>query len=130
MLRSRTISEIKSAPVKVRKPRRGPRIRIIHTYVKTDQEIARSNASPATSKQINYMRNLLGGCSTECACDFVCWANGLFPGTGSLNRWDQRPPMRKLWLSSYYWRQAIDMALTGSNDYFTAEELIKGSEEP
>jgi hypothetical protein len=117
--------EVEKSPAKTKRKSRGPKLYIIAKTGLTDEQIVRSNAKPASTNQINYLRNLLGGSSTELACDFVSWSCGMYPGTGSLNRWDQHPPMRKVWLSSFYWRQAIDMALSGSNDYFTAEELIE-----
>lgn len=93
----------------------------------TAKEIARTKAKDPSEKQIAYLRSQLGDESLAMTIRYVEFANNVESGGGSLNRWDILKG--KTWLSRIYWIRAIDMLEYGSNDLYSAEELVAESEE-
>lgn len=79
-----------------------------------------SNAKEVTDQQMMKLSELLGHPPASQYCGFVCWANGYYFGTPyTLNKWG-----KGLYISRVYWIRAIEMALNGSNDLFSAADLI------
>lgn len=87
---------------------------------KADRAAVFSHAKEATDAQIYKLSALLDHPSATIYCGFVCWANGHYFGTPyTLSKWG-----KGVYLSRLYWIRAIEMALNGSNDLFSAADLV------
>lgn len=79
-----------------------------------------SNAKEASDAQIYKLSAELGHPPSSVYCGFVCWANGYYFGTPyTLTKWG-----KGLYISRIFWIRAIEMALNGSNDLFSAADLV------
>lgn len=79
-----------------------------------------SQAKEASDAQIYKLSALLAHPPASVYCGFVCWANGYHFGEPyTLTKWG-----KGLYISSIFWNRAIDMALNGSNDLFSAADLV------
>jgi hypothetical protein len=91
----------------------------------TERELHLTTAKDASLSQIEKLKYELGGVSNADAMQFMAWSHGLYSDAMSLSRWDCRKG--KVWASSIFWHRAIEMAMTGQNDFYTAEQLIEMS---
>jgi len=79
-----------------------------------------SQAKEATDGQIFKLSALLGHPPASVYCGFVAWANGHYFGSPyTLSKYG-----KGIYMSRVYWIRAIDMALNGSNDLFSAADLV------
>lgn len=88
----------------------------------------RSQARPYTDAQWHRLATELGVTYPPYILRYVEFANGLSSGQGTLRQpeWFEKPT-EKVWLSRVFFIEAINLAINGTNSYFTEAELMAES---